>query len=126
MLHIESQRQFADAATAIVRAYALATVRAASRSLFQSLSFWSLMLRSSASQPMIGWSAAWAAQSLLRWNPIEGWTARNHALDIHCNAQTHEAEQPRPLEPPADASFATYRSSSGYAVAQVVVADTRP
>jgi hypothetical protein len=79
MLQIQSQQQLAEATAGMMRACALAAAQAASAPLFQGISFWSWMLR------------------------------------------TSEQQAPAPAEAHTDAAFASYRSSSGHAVAQVVV-----
>ena len=85
MLDIKPHSQLAEATAEMMRACALATARAASAPMFQGMSFWSWMLRSSTP-----------------------------------NAQTEQAQGS--AEPPTDAAVSSYRSSSGHAVAQVIVA----
>ena len=51
MLDIKSRSQLAEATADMIRACALATARAASAPMFQGMSFWSWMLRSSATRP---------------------------------------------------------------------------
>jgi hypothetical protein len=92
MLDIKSQSQLAEATAEMMRACAFATARAAGTSMLQGMSFWSRMLNLSAASP----------------EPAD--------------AQVQEPSQPASAQPPADTAFASYRSSSGHAVAQVIVA----
>lgn len=106
MIDIRSQSQFAEAAAEMMRAYAVATARAASTPMFQGMTFWSRVLHASAARPAPAFPAAWAA-----WSPAPGPEAETQAV---------ETLQPAPAEPPTD-TFASYRSSGGHAVAQVIV-----
>lgn len=106
MIDIRSQSQFADAAAEMMRAYAVATARAASTSMFQGMTFWSRVLQATAVHPAPAFPAAWPTWSLARAPEAE--------------TQAAEAPQPAPAELPAD-TFASYRSSGGHAVAQVIV-----
>ena len=92
MLDIKSQSQLADATAEMMRACAFATARAASTSMLQGMSFWSRMLNSPA------------------------------ASSEPAPAQAEETTPQAPAEPQADTAFASYRSSGGHAVAQVIVA----
>lgn len=91
MLDIKSQSQLAEATAEMMRACAFATARAASTSMFQGMSFWSRMLNSPA------------------------------ASSGPADAQAQEPSPPTSVEPSADTAFASYRSSGGHAVAQVIV-----
>ena len=92
MLDIKSQSQLAEATAEMMRACAFATARAASTSMFQGMSFWSrMMLHSPAAIP--------------------------GPADAHVEEPPTQAS----AEPPADSAFASYRSSGGHAVAQVIV-----
>lgn len=51
MLDIKSQSQLAEATAGMMRACALAAARAASAPMFQGMSFWSWMLRTSTARP---------------------------------------------------------------------------
>jgi hypothetical protein len=117
MHDIKSYTQLAEATAAMMRACAFATARAASTPMFQGMSFWSWMLRSSTA-PVL--PSAWAMQSRMSWNPIESWAAWSRACMPMPNAQTEQAQGS--AEPPTDAAVSSYRSSSGHAVAQVIVA----
>lgn len=118
MLDISSHSRLAEATADMMRACAFATARAAGTSMFQGMSMWSRMLRSSAASPAQV-SAAWAVHS---WNPVEGWAAWSRACIPRLNASTEQSREQVAAEPPADAAFSSYRSSSGHAVAQVIVA----
>ena len=106
MLDVRSHSQLAEATAGMMRACALATARAASAPVFQGMSFWSWMLRTSAAHPA-------------PFSPVEGWMALGRACTPTPNAQTEQA-QPQ-AEPPTDPAFSSYRSSGGHAVAQVIV-----
>jgi hypothetical protein len=107
MLDIKSQSQLAEATAEMMRACAFATARAASTSMLQGMSFWSRMLHSSAARPTPAFPATWAA-----WN---------RACIPQADAQVDETPPQASAEPPADTAFASYRSSGGHAVAQVIV-----
>ena len=92
MLDVRSHSQLAEATAGMMRACALATARAASAPVFQGMSFWSWMLRTSAARP---------------------------ACKPTPNAQTEQAQTQ--AEPPTEPAFSSYRSSGGHAVAQVIV-----
>ena len=108
MLDIKSRSQLAEATADMIRACALATARAASAPMFQGMSFWSWMLRSSATRPAPAFPA------------ITGRMALSRACTPTPDAQTEQAQTP--AEPPTDPAFSSYRSSGGHAVAQVIVA----
>lgn len=91
MLDIKSQSQLAEATAEMMRACAFATARAASTSMFQGMSFWSRMMLHS--------PAAISGPA----------------------AQIQEPPTQASAEPPADSPFASYRSSGGHAVAQVII-----
>jgi hypothetical protein len=107
MLDIKSQSQLAEATADMMRACALAAARAASAPMFQGMSFWSWMVRTSTARPAPVFP------------PIEGWRALSRVGMPVPNAQTEQT--PAPAESSADAAFSSYRSSSGHAVAQVTV-----
>ena len=113
---MKSQTQLADATANMMRAYALATARAASLSASRSISLWALMLAASASSP-------WAMQSRVVWDPLQGWAAWSRACLQSGQTQATEAPQGQAgSEPPApDPAFASYRSAGGHAVAQIIV-----
>lgn len=94
MLDIKSQSQLADATAEMMRACAFATARAASTSLLQSMSFWSRMLNASA-------ASSEPAPAQVQLPPTSAETSTDTATDT---------------------AFASYRSSGGHAVAQVIVA----
>ena len=100
MLDIKAQSQFADATADMMRACAIATTRAASTSMIQSMTFWARMLQSSAmNNPSLGFPAAWAT-----------WSATlEHAPSV------------TPQVPSPDTGTASYRSAGGHAVAQVIM-----
>jgi hypothetical protein len=107
MPHSKSQLQLAEATVDMMRACALATTRAASAPVFQGMSFWSWMLRTSTARPAPVFP------------PIEGWAAWSR---VGMPAPSAQAEQtPAPAESSADPAVSSYRSSSGHAVAQVIV-----
>ena len=100
MLDIKSQSQFADATADMMRACAIATTRAASTSMVQSMSFWTRMLQSSAmNSPGLAFPAA-----LATWGAM----------------QEHTPSLP-PQSAPSDMGVASYRSAGGHAVAQVIM-----
>jgi len=107
MIDIRSQSQLAEAAAEMMRAYAVATARAASTSMFQGMSFWSRVLHASAARPALVFPAACASA----WSPTPSPEIETQAV---------EPPQQMPAEPSAD-TFASYRSSGGHAVAQVIV-----
>ena len=107
MFDIKSQSQLAEATANMMRACALATARAASTPMFQGMSFWSWMLRSSTTRPAPAFPG------------IEGWMALSRACMATPGMQTEPAQGR--AEPSADAAVSSYRSSSGHAVAQVIV-----
>jgi hypothetical protein len=107
MLHSKSQQQLAEATADLMRACALAATRAASAPMFQGMSFWSWMLRTSMARPAPVFPS------------IEGWTALSRACMSTWRMQTEPAQGP--AEPSADAVVSSYRSSGGHAVAQVTV-----
>ena len=96
MLDIKSQSQLAEATAEMMRACAFATARAASTSMLQGMSFWSRMLNSPRA-PHLGTGGMSSLQA----------------------QETHRT--PTSAEPPADTAFASYRSSGGHAVAQVII-----
>lgn len=108
MLDVRSHSQLAEAIADMMRACALATARAASTPMFQGMSFWSWMLRSSTARPAPVFPA------------IEGWMALSHACTPTPDVQTEHPQTP--AQPPTDPAFSSYRSSGGHAVAQVIVA----
>ena len=91
MLDIKSQSQLAEATAEMMRACAFATARAASTSMLQGMSFWSRMMLHS--------------------------PAAISGPAMHKSRSTAQAS----AEPPADTAFASYRSSGGHAVAQVII-----
>lgn len=106
MFDIKSQSQLAEATADMMRACALATAQAASTPMFQGMSFWSWMLRSSTTRPAPAFPA------------LEGWMALSPCISTP-SMQMEPAQGP--AEPPADAAVSSYRSSGGHAVAQVIV-----
>jgi len=102
MLDIKAQSQLAEATASMMRAYAFATARAAGASALQGMCLWSQMLRSTAERPV--WLAAALGNGACA--PTED-----------APTQVQAAQSPSATEPP----FASYRSSGGHAVAQVVL-----
>jgi hypothetical protein len=101
MLDIKAQSQFADATADMMRACAIATTRAASTSMVQSMSFWTRMLQSSAMNgSSLVFPAAWAT-----------WSA----------TQEHAPSLAPQVRSPPDTGIASYRSAGGHAVAQVIM-----
>jgi len=104
MLDIKSQSQLAETTTEMMRACAFATARAASTFMFQGMSFWSRMIHSAAASSAPAFPATWS-----------------RACIPQADAQVEETPPQASAEPPADTAFASYRSSGGHAVAQVIV-----
>ena len=100
MLDIAAHSRLAEATAEMMRACALATARAASTSMLQSMSFWPRMLYASAAHPAFAFPSGAPALA---------------------NAPVNATSPQVPAEPPAD-TFASYRSSGGHAVAQVIIA----
>lgn len=101
MLDIKAQSQFADATADMMRACAIATARAASSSMVQSMSFWTRMLQSSAmSGSSLAFPAAWVTWSV---------------------TQEHAPSIPAQVPSSPDTGIASYRSAGGHAVAQVIM-----
>ncbi|MBX9590112.1 MAG: hypothetical protein K2X43_12460 [Hyphomonadaceae bacterium] len=107
MLDIKFQAQLAEATAGMMRACALATARAAGTSMAQGMSIWSRWLQASTAPTA-------------RADATVAWAAWPQACAAEDSVPTQDPP-PAPAEPPADAAFSSYRSSSGYAVAQVIV-----
>lgn len=122
MLDLKFHSQFVEATVDMMRACALASARAASAPMFQGMFLWSQVMRASSERAAPAFPAAWALQSPLAWNPLDGWAAWGRVYTPSVSVPpSSKAEQP--AEPPAiDPAFASYRSSGGHAVAQVIVA----
>jgi hypothetical protein len=100
---LKSQSQLADATADMRRAYAIASARAASSSLYQGMYFWARML-----------------------HPVPVFPAASS--DLPCAAPSAEgrAARPEPEQLPEMATqqpFASYRSAGGHASAQVIMAE---
>lgn len=103
MLDLKSQSQLAEATADMMRACAVATARAATSSMFQSLSFWSRMLGPVPAFPASPWPAAWSYTGMLP-------------------TPQQNASPDQSPEPASQSAFASYRSAGGHAAAQVIVA----
>jgi hypothetical protein len=112
-MRIKAHTELADATADMMRAYALATTRAASLSASRGIWLWAQMLAVSARSP-------WAMQSRLNWDPLQGWAAWSRAWLPPSQVQAKEAPPQAPVVPRAP-DFSSYRSSGGHAVAQVIV-----
>jgi hypothetical protein len=114
MFDVKAQTQLADATAEMMRACAFAATRAASLSAFQGVSLWSRMLQFSASP--------WSVQPRFPWPGFDGWTT---AWSNACRGTIPQA-QGRPAvaaveQPVVESTVASYRSSGGHAVAQVIL-----
>lgn len=103
MLDIKAQSRLAEAAASMMRACALATARAAGASALQGMSLWAQMLRPSTAQP-----------------PGCGGAVDTSSPDVPAE-DAPSAPQAASGTAVGDQAFASYRSSGGHAVAQVVV-----
>ena len=101
MFDVKAQTQLADASADMMRACALAVARAVNLSAYQGVSLWSQMLNVPPASPWSAWSRALLVASAAPLADVAG--------------------GPSPQAPSDGSAFASYRSSGGHAVAQVIV-----
>jgi hypothetical protein len=106
MFDLKAQTQLADATADMMRACSLAAARSASVAASLGFSIWVQMLLPAASPWALQWdeSRRWAVWRQTVSQPVA-------AQDVQRNAEAA----------PAEAPYASYRSSGGHASAQVIV-----
>lgn len=101
---LKSHSQFADATADMMRAYAIASARAASSSLYQGMYFWARMLSPVQAFPARAW--------------LEEPCAEPGAEDVVAKTEPDQLPEMATQQP-----FASYRSAGGHASAQVIMAE---
>ena len=88
--------------------------------MFQGISFWARMVRSSAAVPLALFAGACAVHEPPAWSPLAGWRQGSPILVAPGTTSSTQVTAHEP-DGTAESTFSSYRSSSGHAVAQVIV-----
>jgi len=88
--------------------------------MFQGMLFWARMARSMGSAQLAPFPDGCATQPSLAWNVLAGWASDSPNLTRPSETLGAQISGPQ-LQAEAEATFSSYRSSSGHAVAQVIV-----
>ena len=116
MLDVTVEPRFVHALTNLMQAYATAGTRIAQASADQGLMLWASAWRLTAQRADARWHE-WSRSPLTPWGV---WTSANGAVTDKFRAT--EPVMPATASEPA---YASYRTSSGHATAQVIVLDDR-
>ena len=115
MLELAVEPRFVHALTNLMQAYASAGTRIAQASADQGLQLWAGAWRLTAQRADARWHE-WSRSPLTPWGV---WTSSSGLVADHCAAE--------PVTPATvgEPGYASYRTASGHATAQVIVLDDR-